>query len=112
MLPRSNTTYFLTVTVSSPLWTMGRIRAEEAKADLQIRQLAIEERAERDSIAEEETSDRADLELARHQAGVARYGLGRPRRYTAGVKPIRRLNMLVSRLCVPNPASTAISASG
>ena len=36
---------------------------------------------------------------------------GRPRRYSAGVKPVRRLNVVVNRLCVPKPHSTAMSAS-
>ncbi len=74
-LPTSIPTYFIAASVSFPLWTSGRIRAEEARADLRLRQLANDQRAERDSIAEEVKSGRADLESARNQVEVARSGL-------------------------------------
>ena len=54
-------------------------------------------------------SGNRDDELRPRYAGAV--GRDRPRRYSAGVKPVRRLNVVVSRLCVPKPHSTATSAS-
>jgi outer membrane protein TolC len=74
-LPTSIPTYAMGATLSVPLWTGGRIRAEEAKADLALRHLENQRRGERDAIAEEVKSATADLESARSQVEVARSGL-------------------------------------
>lgn len=63
-LPSSIPTYAIAATVSVPLWTSGRIRAEEAKASLEVRELANQQRGERDAIVEEVKSAGADLTLA------------------------------------------------
>lgn len=74
-LPSSIPTYVVGATVSIPVWTSGRIRAEEAKADVEVRRLENQRRGERDAIAEEVKSATADLESARSQVEVARSGL-------------------------------------
>ncbi|MGA2983032.1 MAG: TolC family protein [Terriglobia bacterium] len=74
-LPTSIPTYVLGATLSVPLWTSGRIRAEEAQADVRLRRLENQRRGERDAIAEEVKSATADLESARGQVEVARSGL-------------------------------------
>jgi outer membrane protein len=74
-LPTSIPTYVVGATVSVPLWTSGRVRAEEAKADLRLRQLSNQQRSERDAIVEAVKSSGADLESARSQVEVARAGL-------------------------------------
>jgi outer membrane protein TolC len=74
-LPSSIPTYAIGATVSVPLWTSGRIRAEEAKASLEVRELANQRRGERDAIVEEVRSAGADLSSGRSQVDVARSGL-------------------------------------
>ena len=74
-LPSSIPTYAIAATVSVPLWTSGRIRAEEAKASLEVRELANQQRGERDAIVEEVRSAGADLSSGRSQVDVARSGL-------------------------------------
>jgi len=74
-LPTSIPTYAMGATLSIPLWTGGRIRAEEAQADIRVRRLENQQRGERDAIAEEVKSAKADLESARSQVEVARSGL-------------------------------------
>jgi outer membrane protein TolC len=74
-LPTSIPTYAMGATLSVPLWTSGRIRAEEAKAVVEVRRLENQRRGERDAIAEEVKSATADLESARSQVEVARSGL-------------------------------------
>ncbi len=74
-LPTSIPTYAMGATLSVPLWTSGRIRAEEAKANVEVRRLENQRRGERDAIAEEVKSATADLESARSQVEVARSGL-------------------------------------
>lgn len=74
-LPAVIPTYVVGATVSVPLWTSGRIRAEEAKASLALRRIENQRRGERDSIAEEVKSATADLESARSLVEVARSGL-------------------------------------
>lgn len=68
-------TYVLAATGSVPLWTSGRIRAEEAKASLEVRELTNQQRAQRDAIVEEVKSAEADLASGRSQVDVARSGL-------------------------------------
>ncbi len=74
-LPTSIPTYAVAATVRIPIWTSGRIGAEEAKAELRQRQMANLLRTERDAIVSEVKSGRVALEAARHQADVARAGL-------------------------------------
>ena len=74
-LPTSIPTYAVGATLSVPLWTGGRIRAEEAKAVIASRRLENQRRSERDAIAEEVKSATADLESAHSQVEVARSGL-------------------------------------
>lgn len=74
-LPTSIPTYAVGATVSVPLWTGGRIRAEEGQADLRLRRIENQRRGESDAIAEEVKSAKADLESARSQVEVARSGL-------------------------------------
>ena len=73
--PSAIPTYAIAATLSVPLWTSGRIRAEEAKASLEVRELANQQRAQRDAIVEEVKSAGADLESGRSQIDVARSGL-------------------------------------
>ena len=61
--------------MSIPLWTGGRIRAEEAKAVIALRRLENQRRSEQDAIAEEVKSATADLASAHSQMEVARSGL-------------------------------------
>ena len=74
-LSSSIPTYAIAATVSVPLWTSGRIRAEEAKASLEVRELANQQRGQRDAIVEEVKSAGADLTSGRSQVDVARSGL-------------------------------------
>ncbi|MGO8792861.1 MAG: TolC family protein [Terriglobia bacterium] len=74
-LPSSIPTYAIAATVTVPLWTSGRIRAQEAKAGLEVRELANQQRAQRDAIVEELKSAEADLTSGRSQVDVARSGL-------------------------------------
>jgi outer membrane protein TolC len=74
-LPSSIPTYAIAATVSVPLWTSGRIRAEEAKASHEARELANQQRAQRDAVVEEVKSAEADFTAGRSQVDVARSGL-------------------------------------
>jgi outer membrane protein TolC len=74
-LSSSIPTYVVAATVSVPLWTSGRIRAEEAKASLEVRELANQHRAQRDTIVEEVKSAGIDLTSGRNQVDVAHSGL-------------------------------------
>ena len=74
-LESSIPTYVVGATVSVPLWTSGRIRAEEAKAALELRRLQNQRRSERAAIAQEVKSARADIESGESQIEVARSGL-------------------------------------
>jgi len=73
-LPSAIPTYVIGATVSVPLWTSGRIRAEEAKAAVQVHRLQNQRRAELDAIANEVKSAQADLDSGRSQVDVARSG--------------------------------------
>jgi outer membrane protein TolC len=74
-LSSSIPTYVLAATVSVPVWTSGRIHAEEAKASLEVREIANQQRGERDAIVEEVRAAEADLASGRSQVDVARSGL-------------------------------------
>lgn len=73
-LPAAIPTYVIGATVSIPVWTSGRIRAEEAKASVQVHRLENQRRAELDAITNEVKSAQADLESGRSQVDVARSG--------------------------------------
>ncbi len=79
-LPSSIPTYAIAATVRIPIWTSGRIAAEEAKADLRVRRTANLLRSERDAVVDEVKSSKADLEAARRQVDVARAGLALARK--------------------------------
>jgi outer membrane protein TolC len=68
-------TYVVGATVSIPLWIGGRIRAEQAKASVEVHRLENQRRGERDAIADEVQSAQVDLDSARSQVEVARSGL-------------------------------------
>jgi len=73
--PSSIPSYVYQVTVDVPLFTGGRIHAERAKADLEIKKV-VEERADlRNQIALEVKTALAQLESARHQVDVANLGV-------------------------------------
>ena len=74
-LESSIPTYVVGATVSVPLWTSGRIRADEAKAAIEARRLENQRRGERAAIAQEVKSARADLQSGDSQVEVARSGL-------------------------------------
>jgi len=74
-LAASIPTYALGATLSVPVWTSGRIRAEQGQADIRLRLIENQRRGERDAIAEEVKSAAADLDSARSQVEVARSGL-------------------------------------
>jgi outer membrane protein TolC len=63
-----------------PLFTGGRIRAESAKADLEIRRIQQEKAQLRDQIALEVKDALAQLDSARDQVDVARLGVDLARR--------------------------------
>lgn len=58
-----------------PLFTGGRIQAEQTKADLAIRQLRQQEQETRNRIAQEVKTAVAHLEAARGEVEVARLGI-------------------------------------
>jgi outer membrane protein TolC len=66
--------------VDFPLFTGGRIRAEAAKADLEIKRIEQEKAQLRDRIALEVKTAVAQLESARNQVDVANLGVDLARR--------------------------------
>jgi outer membrane protein TolC len=66
--------------VDFPLFTGGRIRAELARADLEIRRIDEEKAQMRDQIAREVKTAVAQLESARSQVDVANLGVDLARR--------------------------------
>lgn len=67
--------YTYQVTVDMPLFTGGRIRAENTKADLERKKVAQEKEELRDRIAFEVKTAVAELESARHEVDVANLGV-------------------------------------
>ena len=67
--------YQLYFSLDVPLFTGGRIRAERAKADLALRQLAQQEQEARDRIALEVKTAAAQLAAARNEVEVANQGV-------------------------------------
>jgi outer membrane protein TolC len=69
--------------VDFPLFTGGRIRAEVARADLELKRLEQEKAQLRDQIALEVKNALAQLDSARHQVDVANLGVDLARREVA-----------------------------
>ncbi len=67
--------YTYQASVNFPLFTGGRIRAEMAKADLEIRKIGQEKAQMQDQIALEVKTAAAQLESARSQVDVATQGV-------------------------------------
>jgi outer membrane protein TolC len=67
--------YTYQVTVDVPLFTGGRIRAEIAKANLELKKVEQERADLRDQIALEVKSSQAQLEAAQHEVDVANLGV-------------------------------------
>jgi outer membrane protein TolC len=74
-LPSVIPEYIYQVTVDMPLFTSGRIRAEIAKADLEIRSVNRERDDLRGQIALEVKTSQAQLDSARHEVDVANLGV-------------------------------------
>jgi outer membrane protein TolC len=69
--------------VDFPLFTAGRIRAEVAKDDLELKRLDQEKAQLRDQIAREVKNALAQLDSARNQVDVANFGVDLARREVA-----------------------------
>jgi outer membrane protein TolC len=74
-LPSVIPSYTFQVSLDVPLFTSGRIHAEIAKSDLEIRKVAREREDLRDQIALEVKTGIAQLESARHEVDVANLGV-------------------------------------
>jgi outer membrane protein TolC/ABC-type transporter Mla MlaB component len=73
--PSSIPSYVYQLTVDVPLFTGGRIRAEMAKADLELKQVEQERTDLRNQIALEVKTSQAQLEAAQHEVDVANLGV-------------------------------------
>jgi outer membrane protein TolC/anti-anti-sigma regulatory factor len=67
--------YVYQVTVDVPIFTGGRIRAEIAKAELEIKKVNQEREELRNQVALEVKTAQAQLESARHEVDVANLGV-------------------------------------
>lgn len=67
--------YTFQVTVDVPLFTSGRIRAEVARSNLELKKFAQRRSDLRDQIALEVKSSKAQLDSARHEVDVANLGV-------------------------------------
>jgi outer membrane protein TolC len=74
-LPRAIPTYIFQVSLDVPLITGGRIHAQMARSDLEIRKVARERADLRDQIALEVKTGIAQLQSARHEVDVANLGV-------------------------------------
>jgi outer membrane protein TolC len=74
-LPNSIPSYTFQVSLDVPLFTSGRIHAQIARSDLEIRKVARERADLRDQIALEVKTGIAQLESARHEVDVANLGV-------------------------------------
>jgi outer membrane protein TolC len=74
-LSRSIPTYQYEAAVSFPLFTSGRIRAEIAKADLELKKVAQQRKDLQDQVALEVKTAVAQLESARNEVAVANLGV-------------------------------------
>jgi outer membrane protein TolC len=73
--PSSIPAYIYQVTVDVPIFTGGRIHAEIAKADLEIKKVEQERADLRNQIALEVKTSQAQLEAAQHEVDVANLGV-------------------------------------
>jgi outer membrane protein TolC len=73
--PSAIPAYVYQLTVDVPLFTGGRIRAEIAKADLELRKVDREREDLRNQIALEVKTSQAQLDAARHEVDVANLGV-------------------------------------
>jgi outer membrane protein TolC len=73
--PSAIPSYIYQLSVEVPLFTGGRIRAEQAKADQEIRKVAQQRADLRNQIALEVKTALAQLESARHEVDVANQGV-------------------------------------
>jgi len=74
-LPRAIPTYAFQVSLDVPIITGGRIHAQIARSDLELRKVAQERADLRDQIALEVKTAVARLESARHEVDVANLGV-------------------------------------
>jgi outer membrane protein TolC len=74
-LPSAIPSYTFQVSLEVPLFTSGRIHAQMARSDLEIRKVARERADLRDQIALEVKTGIAQLESARHEVDVANLGV-------------------------------------
>jgi outer membrane protein TolC len=74
-LPRSIPTYTFQVSLDVPLFTGGRIHAQIARSDLELKKVAQERGDLRDQIALEVKTGIAQLESSRHEVDVANLGV-------------------------------------
>lgn len=68
-------TYLYSGNVDIPLFTGGRIRAQVARADLELRKLDQQEQEQKNAIVLEVKTAGAQLESARHEVAVANLGV-------------------------------------
>jgi outer membrane protein TolC len=74
-LPAAIPDYIYQVTVDVPLFTGGRIHAEIAKADLEIKKVAQQQADLKNQVALEVKTSQAQLESARREVEVANLGV-------------------------------------
>jgi outer membrane protein TolC len=74
-LPRAIPTYVFQVSLDVPLFTGGRIHAQIARSDLELKKVAQERGDLRDQIGLEVKTGVAQLESARHEVDVANLGV-------------------------------------
>jgi outer membrane protein TolC len=74
-LPRAIPTYTFQASLDVPLFTSGRIHAQIARSDLELKKVARERADLRDQIALEVKTAVAQLQSARHEVDVANLGV-------------------------------------
>jgi outer membrane protein TolC len=74
-LPTAIPAHQYQLTLDLPLFTGGRVRAENAKSELEVKRLSEQIREQKDQIAFEVNSALAQVESARHQVDVANLGV-------------------------------------
>jgi outer membrane protein TolC len=74
-LPRAIPTYIFQVSLDVPLFTSGRVHAQIARSDLELKKVARERADLRDQIALEVKTGIAQLQSARHEVDVANLGV-------------------------------------
>ena len=74
-LPRAIPSYAFQVTLDVPIWTSGRIHAQIARSDIELRKVAQERADLRGQIALDVKTAVARLQSARHEVDVANLGV-------------------------------------